>query len=84
MSSVHYASAVRSAMGPAASADVMRLYMLPGVYHCGGGFGPDKIDLLTPLMAWVEDGVAPGAITAVAKVDGRVTMTETVAPLAIP
>jgi feruloyl esterase len=39
-----------------------RLYVLPGVYHCGNGEGPHQIDLLTPLMAWVEQGVAPEAI----------------------
>lgn len=40
-----------------------RLYLLPGVGHCGGGQGPSSLDLLTPMMAWVEQGQAPGAIT---------------------
>jgi feruloyl esterase len=70
-SSTRYFAAMRTAMGEAAMADFMRLYMLPGVQHCGGGNGPDRIDLLTPLMAWVEDGVAPGAVPAHALHDGK-------------
>lgn len=39
-----------------------RLYLLPGVAHCGDGQGPSAVDLLTPLMAWVEQDKAPEAI----------------------
>jgi len=39
-----------------------RLYLLPGMGHCGGGQGPSELDLLTPMMAWVETGAAPDAI----------------------
>ncbi|WP_321968946.1 tannase/feruloyl esterase family alpha/beta hydrolase [Paraburkholderia tropica] len=39
-----------------------RLYLLPGVAHCGNGQGPSNLDLLTAMMAWVEGGVAPDAI----------------------
>ncbi|MFG0634649.1 tannase/feruloyl esterase family alpha/beta hydrolase [Pseudomonas sp. xss_2] len=39
-----------------------RLYLLPGVAHCGNGQGPSNLDLLTAMMAWVEDGSAPDAI----------------------
>jgi feruloyl esterase len=35
---------------------------MPGMYHCSGGEGPSKFDLLTPIMAWVERGDAPNAI----------------------
>lgn len=42
----------------------MRLFTLPGVEHCGGGNGPNEIDALTPLMTWVETGVAPERIDA--------------------
>jgi feruloyl esterase len=41
-----------------------RLYLLPGVYHCSGGEGPSLVDLLTPMIDWVEKGVAPDAIVA--------------------
>lgn len=39
-----------------------RLYFIPGMGHCGGGQGPSELDLLTPIMAWVESGTAPDAI----------------------
>jgi PrpF protein/Tannase and feruloyl esterase len=32
------------------------------VAHCGGGRGPSELDLLTPRLAWVETGTAPGEI----------------------
>ncbi len=41
-----------------------RLFLLPGVTHCGGGDGPDTIDWLAAIQAWVEDGVAPDQIIA--------------------
>ncbi|MDA9096047.1 tannase/feruloyl esterase family alpha/beta hydrolase [Porticoccaceae bacterium] len=41
-----------------------RLFMMPGVEHCGAGNGPNTIDALTPLMLWVEEGVAPERIHA--------------------
>ena len=41
-----------------------RLYLLPGVYHCSGGEGPSLVDLLTPVIDWVEKGVAPDAVIA--------------------
>ncbi|MGE5721032.1 MAG: tannase/feruloyl esterase family alpha/beta hydrolase, partial [Sphingomonadales bacterium] len=70
-SSTGYFAAVRGRLGAKAQDAFMRLYMLPGVNHCGGGGGPDKLDLLTPLMAWVEDGVAPGAVTAYSRTEGE-------------
>ena len=39
----------------------MRLYMDPGVQHCGGGNGADSVDLLTTLTRWVERNEAPGS-----------------------
>jgi hypothetical protein len=39
-----------------------RLYLLPGMGHCGGGQGPSQLDLLTPMLDWVEQGKAPGAV----------------------
>jgi hypothetical protein len=41
-----------------------RLYIAAGVSHCGGGPGADTFDLLTPTMAWVEQGTDPGSPTA--------------------
>jgi feruloyl esterase len=38
-----------------------RLYMDPGVQHCGGGVGADSVDLLTTLTRWVEQNDTPGS-----------------------
>jgi feruloyl esterase len=39
--------------------------------HCSGGPGTDQFDMLTPLVQWVEEGVAPGAVTATARGAGN-------------
>jgi feruloyl esterase len=41
-----------------------RLYVVPGMDHCRGGATADQFDELAPLAAWVERGVAPGALVA--------------------
>ena len=38
--------------------------MAPGMYHCGGGIGPNTFDALTALEQWVEAGQAPASIVA--------------------
>jgi feruloyl esterase len=49
-----YYQGVRHFMGTAASDRFLRLFLLPGVGHCGGGDGLDQIDTLSALMAWTE------------------------------
>ena len=46
-----------------------RLYLIPGMAHCGGGRGPTEFDLLTPMLAWVETGTVPGAILTSTKAE---------------
>jgi feruloyl esterase len=42
-----------------------RLYLLPGMGHCGGGRAAlDRFDLLTPLVRWVEQGSLPEPVIA--------------------
>ena len=48
----------------AATQRYARLFMVPGMYHCSGGPGPNVFDALTPLVQWVEQGVAPETIVA--------------------
>ena len=47
----------------------VRLFLVPGMQHCGGGIGPDRFDTLTALEAWVEHGTAPQAIAASTRPD---------------
>lgn len=44
-----------------------RLFMIPGMAHCGGGRSLDDFDALSPLIAWVEQGAAPAQFTAKGK-----------------
>ncbi len=55
---------LKKKMGAKSAEGFTRLYMLPGVGHCSGGDGPDRFDLLSKLMAWVEDRAAPDALQA--------------------
>jgi pimeloyl-ACP methyl ester carboxylesterase len=49
----------------------VRLYEVPGMGHCSGGPATDQADFLTPLVQWVEQGVAPGSLTASARGAGN-------------
>ena len=41
-----------------------RLFMAPGMGHCGGGEGPSVFDKMEPIEAWVEEGRAPDQLLA--------------------
>jgi len=41
-----------------------RLYMVPGMLHCGGGDAPTNVNWQAALEAWVERAVAPGQLVA--------------------
>ena len=62
LNSVAYTQAVTDRMGGTAARDVLRLFLIPGMYHCNGGEGPTSVDVLTPLMQWVEQSRAPDAL----------------------
>jgi feruloyl esterase len=57
-------SAPKLGRTPAQLRDRARLFLAPGVYHCGNGPGPDRFDLLGALDQWVETGKAPERIVA--------------------
>ena len=62
--SIAYAQAVADQIGAARADAMLRLFIVPGMYHCGDGDGLTSIDVLTPLMAWTEDGQAPDRVVA--------------------
>ncbi len=41
-----------------------RLFLVPGMSHCGGGPGANSFDALGALAKWVEDGEAPDRLSA--------------------
>jgi feruloyl esterase len=66
--------------GQRAADDFARLFMVPGMHHCGGGFGPNTFDMLPALEAWVEKGIAPKEIIASRITDGKIERTRPLCP----
>ena len=62
LSSIRYHGQVQTLMGDVDG--FYRLYMIPGMLHCGGGPGPSGVDWLAKLDDWVERQTPPTAINA--------------------
>ncbi len=60
----YYERAIQASGGRDKLHGSYRLYMAPGMGHCGGGEGPNTFDMLTALERWVEAGLAPDQIVA--------------------
>ena len=54
-----YHDMVVEKMGQANTDKTLETFLAPGVGHCGGGVGPDTVDLLQALSTWVERGTPP-------------------------
>lgn len=51
--------------GPRPVSDWSRLFLVPGMGHCGGGPATlDRFDMLSAIVAWVEQGRAPARVIA--------------------
>jgi feruloyl esterase len=77
LNTINYYQQVENKMGKQETNSFVRLYMVPGMQHCGGGPGPDVFgqygtspqndpqhNMYMALEQWVEKGVAPSAIIA--------------------
>jgi feruloyl esterase len=76
LSTVNYYQSVLKKMGRKEASQFVRLYMVPGMEHCGGGAGPNffgqagvpthdpQHDIDAALERWVEEGAAPEQIVA--------------------
>src|ERR1700739_2027097 len=77
VNTVNYYQDVIAKMGQANTDSFVRLYMVPGMQHCGGGPGPDAFgafvgslsrdpqrNVVIALENWVEKGPAPATIIA--------------------
>jgi tannase/feruloyl esterase len=62
------------------SGDYFRLFMMPGVLHCGGGTGPDNADWTAAIVDWVEHNKAPDRIIASKMSEGIATRTRPLCP----
>ena len=74
LQSVDYYQEVQARMGPS-TGDFFRLYMVPGMFHCGGGVGVNQFDRNDPLIDWVENGSPPQQLMGSRVVDGEVLYT---------
>jgi feruloyl esterase len=75
-----YRAAARSSPRAVPASQWLRLFMVPGMGHCGGGEGPDTFDTIAALEDWVERGKPPTRIVASQIVGGRVTRTRPLCP----
>jgi feruloyl esterase len=71
---VEYYETVVDRMGPSTD-EFFRLFMVPGMFHCGGGVGTSQFDTTTPLVKWVEKDTPPARIEASRVVAGKVVRT---------
>ena len=76
VNAIRYYESVVTKMGAKNTQPFVRLYMVPGMQHCGGGPGPYNFgqvsvplgdaqhDMDAALERWVEQGIAPDSIIA--------------------
>lgn len=79
--STQYYTRVLEALGGATGIqNAYRLFMAPGMAHCGGGEGPNTFDMVGALEQWVEHGRAPDRIVASHSTSGLVDRTRPLCP----
>ncbi len=79
-STQYYMRVLEALGGGAAVQRSYRLFMAPGMGHCGGGEGPNSFDMVAALEQWVEHGEAPDRIVASHATEGRVDRTRPLCP----
>jgi feruloyl esterase len=81
LNSVNYYQSVLETMGGASKVqDSYRLFMAPGMGHCGGSEGPNNFDMLGVLEQWAEKGKPPAQIVASRIKNGKVERTRPLCP----
>jgi len=79
-STISYYDSVLKYMGPNQD-NWLRLFMVPGMGHCGEGTGLNQFEMVAALDSWRQQGDAPKSITAV-RVDehGHIDMSRPLCP----
>jgi feruloyl esterase len=75
LEAVNYYNSVVKTIGAKTAMSAVRLYMVPGMGHCGGGEGTDHFDLFPALQQWVEQKQAPGELVAARIENGKEVRT---------
>lgn len=74
LNAINYYESVVSKMGSRDTNSFVRLFMVPGMQHCGGGPGPNVFGQMDTLMeTWVDGGAAPEQVTATKYKDNEVS-----------
>ena len=60
----YYQSLAASNGGAEKVAEWSRIFLVPGMAHCGGGPSLDRFDMLTAVSSWVEKNTPPDSVTA--------------------
>jgi feruloyl esterase len=60
--------------------EYIRLFLLPGVLHCGGGPGPGQADWIALVRNWVEKGIVPERVVVSKKKEGEDVISRPVFP----
>jgi feruloyl esterase len=76
---VEYYESVRKLMVDS-TPGFFRLFMIPGMFHCGGGVGTSSFDMLSALVDWVEKNQAPDHIAAARIVGGKTVRSRPLCP----
>ena len=76
---IDYYSSVQKKMGGKQD-DFIRLFMAPGMQHCGNGPGPNQVNWMAALERWREAGIEPDRIDAIHVTNNRVDMTRPLCP----
>ena len=76
---INYYESVLKKMGGKQD-DFVRLYMAPGMQHCGGGPGPNQINYMAIMERWREANQTPATIEAYHVTNNRVDMTRPLCP----
>jgi feruloyl esterase len=71
----YYKRVVDTLGGEGKTADSIRLFMAPGMAHCGGGQGPNTFGMMSAITDWRENGHAPERIVASHLTSGKVDRT---------
>jgi feruloyl esterase len=69
---IDYYEGVRKTVGPTVTDASARLFMAPGMAHCGGGTGPNEFDAVGAMVNWLQQGKAPDQILAKHSTAGKV------------
>ena len=71
----YYKRVVDTLGGEGKTAASIRLFMAPGMAHCGGGQGPNTFGMMSAITDWRENGHAPERIVASHSTSGKLDRT---------